>query len=229
MVDVERYLLYKTTGFLLTHSGSSFANFLVGFPQETFLFDLQYLLIWPLFSTLLTSYIRLVRWPSSRSTTRYTAADLEVILLQSLVDWLLNDHSLWLLNWRLALRPFFSGSRFPPLWVHNIAVITCSLLYKGLISYDILLWYDICVTHTKFLDKIRNLLVLLNIPKTEYGVKFVLRDASEVPYAIMTKGPGTIKALRIYQDCCTDICNVLPWIHLCMRLFIWVSVSFKSS
>ena len=50
-----------------------------------------------------------------------------------------------------------------------------------LITYDILWWYDIHVTHTKFLDKIRNLLVLLNPPKTEYGARNILKYASDVP------------------------------------------------
>ena len=32
----------------------------------------------------------------------------------------------------------------------------------------------------KFIDKLRNLLVLLNIPKKEYGVISILKDASDV-------------------------------------------------
>ena len=44
---VVRYLISETTGFLGTHSGSSFVQFLGEFPLEPFPFDLQYFWIWP--------------------------------------------------------------------------------------------------------------------------------------------------------------------------------------
>ena len=104
--------------------------------------------LWPVvfldmspFTKLMTSYIWPGRWPSSRATTIYTVAALEINLLQSLVDLLFNGHSVCLWNWRLVLRLFFAGRRFLPLWIHNIAVFLRSPLYKGLIGYDILLWY----------------------------------------------------------------------------------------
>ena len=115
--------------------------------------------LWPavfldmaLFTTLVTIYIWPGRWPFSRATTISTSADLEINLLQSLVDWLFDGHIVCLRKWRLVLRLFFAGIRFPPLWIHKIALFSCSLLYKGLIGYEIILWYDIHVTHTKFLD-----------------------------------------------------------------------------
>ena len=80
------------------------------------------------FTTLVTSYIWLGRWPSSRATTISTAAALEINLLQSLVDWLFNDHSVCLWKWRLVLRLLFAGSRSLPLWIHKIAIFLCSLL-----------------------------------------------------------------------------------------------------
>ena len=151
-------------------------------------FPTIYIFLWPAvfldmapFATLVTSFIWLGRWPSSISTIIYTVAALVIKLLQSLVDQLSNGHIVCFWKWRLFLRILFSVRRFPPLWIHKITVFLRNLLYKGLIGYDILLWYDIHVTHTKFLDKTRNLLVLLNIPHTESGVRSILKDASDVP------------------------------------------------
>ena len=134
-----------------------------------------------LFSTLVTSHIWPGRWPYSRATTIFTVTDLEVKLLQSLVDRLLNGKSVCLWKWRLVLRIIFAGSSFLTLWIHNITVFSLSLLYKGLIGYDILLWHDIYVIHTKFLYKLRKLVVLLNIPKKESGVITIFKDVSDVP------------------------------------------------
>ena len=133
------------------------------------------------FTTLLTSYIWPGRWPSSKATNISTAAALEINLIQSLVGWLLNGHVVGLWKWRLVLRLFFAVSRFPLIWIHNFALFTRSLLYKRLICYDILLWYVIHVTHTKFIDQLRNLLVLLNIPQTISRVRSILKDASDAP------------------------------------------------
>ena len=103
--------------------------------------------LWPavflymaLFTTLVKSYIWPGSWPFSRATNISTASDLEINLLQSLVDWLFNGHSVCLWKWRLILRLFFACSRFPPLLIHKIAVFSRTLLYKGLIGYEILLW-----------------------------------------------------------------------------------------
>ena len=116
------------------------------------------------FTTLVTSHIWPGRWSSSRATTIPTAAALEINLFQSLVYQMLNGHSICLWKWRLISRLLFAGSRFSPLWIHKIAVLSRSLLHKELIGYELLLWYDIHVTHTKFFDKLRNLLVLMNSP-----------------------------------------------------------------
>ena len=93
-----------------------------------------------LFTTIVTSYIWLGRRPSSRATTISTASAPVINLLQSLIDWLLNGHSVCLRKRRLVLRLFSACSRFPPLWIHKIAVLSRSFLYKGLIGYEILLW-----------------------------------------------------------------------------------------
>ena len=127
--------------------------------------------LWPavfldmaLFTTLVTSYIWPGIWPSSRATIIFNAAALDINLLKSLIYRLFNGHIVCLWKWRLELRRFFDGSWFLPLLINNILVLLRSLLYKGLIGYEILLQYDIHVSHTKFLNKLRNLLVLLNTP-----------------------------------------------------------------
>ena len=98
--------------------------------------------LWPsvflymaMFATLVTSRIWLDRWPSSRATTISTRADLEVNLLQRLFDRLLNVHSVRLQNRRLLLRLLFAASQFPLLWIGNVSVFMCILLYKVLIGY----------------------------------------------------------------------------------------------
>ena len=45
------------------------------------------------------------------------------------------------------------------------------------------------------------------------GVRSVLKDASDVLYVLKLEIPGTFKALSIYQDLCTEKCNVIPWIN----------------
>ena len=72
-----------------------------------------------LFDTLVTSHI----WPAIS-----TMEALEVNLRQSLVDRLINGHSSCFRKWGLVLRLFFTGSRFPLLWIDKITVFARSLL-----------------------------------------------------------------------------------------------------
>ena len=51
-MDVVRSLVYETIGFLVTNHGSSFVDFLGGFPSDPFTFDLQSYWIWPFLSHL---------------------------------------------------------------------------------------------------------------------------------------------------------------------------------
>ena len=140
--------------------------------------------------------------------------DLEVNLLQRLVDQLLNLRSIGFRQRRLVLRLYLACSRFPLIWIDKVALFTCSLSYKGRVGDEILYWYDIHVTHMMFIDKILNLLVLLNFPDTESWIRCILEDASDAPYMLRLEGPGTLMVLTIYQDCSAAICNVLPWIFL---------------
>ena len=144
--------------------------------------------LWPavfldmaLLFTLVTSHIWLDRLPYSRAIDISTMADLEVNLIQSIFDQLFNGHSVCLWKRSLVLRLLLVGSWFPPIWINKIAVLTIRLLYKGLIGDEILWWYDTHFTHTKFIDKPCNLIVLLNFPRKEYKVEIILKYASYVP------------------------------------------------
>ena len=78
---------------------------------------------------------------------------------------MLNCQNLYLQKQRLVLRLLLSSSQILPLRINKVAVFIPRLLYKGLICDEIFWWYVIHVTHTKFLVKLCNLLVLLNYPK----------------------------------------------------------------
>ena len=58
-------------------------------------------------------------------------------------------------------------SSFSPLRVEKVSVFTLILLnkHKLLIGNELLLLYDILITNTNFLDKLCNLLVILNFPE----------------------------------------------------------------
>ena len=144
--------------------------------------------LWPEFflymarlATLVTSHIWLDRWPSSSATSISTMKDLEFNLLQILVDQLINFRSVCIWKWRLFLILLLSNRQFSLLWINNITVFNHSLLYKGLIGDELLYFYDIHITYTKFLDKIRNLLVLLNFPKKKSWVRSILKNSNYVP------------------------------------------------
>ena len=134
-----------------------------------------------LMATLVSSDIWLDIWTSSRATAISTTAALEVNLLKSLFDWLLNGQIVWLRKWRLVLRLLLYCSRFPLILIEKTAILMHSLLYKGIIGDELLWWYYIHVTHTKFVDKLCNLLVLLSFPMTESGIRSILKSASGVP------------------------------------------------
>ena len=67
-MDVARSLVYETTVFLVTHSGSSFTEFLSGFPLEPVTFDLQYFWLWPFLPHLLQVKFDLTDHPPTDPT-----------------------------------------------------------------------------------------------------------------------------------------------------------------
>ena len=68
------------------------------------------------------------------------------------------------------------SSRFPPFSIDKIMVFKCILLFKVILGDELFWLYDTLVTHTQFLDKICNLLALINFPKTESGTRGILKD-----------------------------------------------------
>ena len=101
---------------------------LLWFPTRATCFWPTVFLYLTLFTTLVKFPIWPGRWPFFRATTISTAATLETNLLQSLVYWRFNGHSVCLQKWRLVLRIFFACIRFPPFWIHKIVVLLRSLL-----------------------------------------------------------------------------------------------------
>ena len=89
-------------------------------------------------------------------------------------------------------------------------VFTDILLNKGTIGNDIIRSHDIFVTHTKFLDKIHNLLVFLSLPEMESRIRSILKYVNCTSKVLGIKGSSTLKAFSIYQDCITVICDILP-------------------
>ena len=98
----------------------------------------------------------------------------------------------------MILRLILTSRGLPPLRVYKVVVFINIFLKKGLIDNNIIRLYDILVTHTKFLDKILNLLVLLNLPETEYRIRVILKYLSNVSEVI------SIKSFS-YSESLTDI------------------------
>ena len=66
---------------------------------------------------------------------------------------------------------------------------------------DNLWFHGVQITHTKFLDKLRNLLVIIRYPKTKYGIIDILKYTSDLSNVISIESPETLRVLRIYQCC----------------------------
>ena len=86
-------------------------------------------------------------------------------------------------------------SSFLPLLFDKVAVFTCSIFNKGLIGNDLLGFYDILGTHTKFINKLCKLIVLMNLSEAKYIIRSILKDASDVSNVIRIKGSIT-KSLK---------------------------------
>ena len=77
------------------------------------------------------------------------------------------------------------------------------LLYKVIISDNILWLYEIKVTFMKVLDKILTILVLTNIPKAKTGVRSILKNVSDIAEVLRFEVPGPLKGISINQYCST--------------------------
>ena len=67
------------------------------------------------------------------------------------------------------------------------------------ISDEILWFYDVEITHTQLLDKLRNLLVVINYTDTKYIIMCILKDTSDLSNFISIENPETLRVLSIYQ------------------------------
>ena len=65
-----------------------------------------------------------------------------------------------------------------------------------------------------FFYKLRNLLVILNLPETKYKNRTTIKDTSDIDKFIGFKGSGSLKGLRIYQAFIKSLCEILPRIAL---------------
>ena len=82
---------------------------------------------------------------------------------------------------------------------------TCILLNKVIIGNDILGLYGIFFTHTKFLNKLFNLVVLLNIPESKPNIISILKDVGSIANVLRLKRYVTLESLIINQDRSTEI------------------------
>ena len=89
----------------------------------------------------------------------------------------------------------------------------CRIFHNGIIGNELRWLYDIQVTHTTFIDKLYNLLVILNLTKNKYLIIIILKDASDITKFLRLQVPRTLKDISIYQGCSTTICNVLTSIY----------------
>ena len=76
----------------------------------------------------------------------------------------------------MILRLLVYGSRFPQILIDKDSVLTHSLLYKKLISDDLLWFYAIQITHRRFIDKVHELLLIINYLKGKYSVIIILKN-----------------------------------------------------
>ena len=90
----------------------------------------------------------------------------------------------------------------------------CNLLNKGIICNDLLGLHDILVTHIKFLNKLFNLLVLLNCQDMKSRIRSTLKYAIYIAKSISIKVSDNIKELSTNQDCGTLTYDILPWITI---------------
>ena len=131
-------------------------------------------------TTFVTNPIWTCRLLLSRDNTIYTNLDLELNLLQRFSDQFINCQSVRLQEERLVLILLLHGNRFPIILINKVAVFTHIILYKVIICDQLLWLYEIHVTHMNLIDKFYNLLVLLNLPKTEYVIIIIFKGARDI-------------------------------------------------
>ena len=163
---------------------------------------------------LIISHILPGIWHSTRYITISTTATLKINLLQILVDQLLNCHSICIIWLMMFLKFLLYGGRFPSILINKVVVLIHSLLCKVHKGDEILWFYDTQIKHTGILNKIHNLLVVMNPQNTKYEIAIILKYVIDVSKLIGIKGPGNIMLLSVYQDFSTSIWNNIPSIFI---------------
>ena len=80
-----------------------------------------------------------------------------------------------------------------------MTVFAHSILNKEPIGNELLRLHDILVTHTKFINKLCNLVIFMSCPEMGSSTINILNYASYISEVLGLKGSGTLKALIIYQ------------------------------
>ena len=129
----------------------------------------------------------------------------------NIFEWLFNLHSVCIWKRRMVFITILALSGIPPLWIGNYMVFMCGIFNKGLICNEILGLHEILVTHTKFLNEFRNLLVLLNFPFMNYIIRSILEYLSYIAKVLRFQGYRTLKKISINQYFIKSICDIPPW------------------
>ena len=143
------------------------------------------------------------------------------------------NYHITILRWqRLVLVLLLDINGIPPLLFYKFWVFTCILFYKGLVGNNLICKYDKFITLTNVLDKLRNLLLLLNLPETKSRIIIIPKYVSHINEVLGIKGYRTIKALRINKDWITSIFNILPYfviyfetlqiVNSLIQIIVWV-------
>ena len=74
--------------------------------------------------------------------------------------------------------------------------------------------HDIVATHTQFLNKLHNLIILLSFSDMESRIRSILKDVSDIANVLRLKGSDTLKLLGIYQYLIIKICEIILWMIL---------------
>ena len=78
----------------------------------------------------------------------------------------------------------------------------------GIMGNDLLGLYRIHVTPMKIVDELRNILIIMNIPKIKPIIRSILKDASDVTKLLRLKESLNLKDIGINKYFYTSICNI---------------------
>ena len=77
---------------------------------------------------------------------------------------------------------------------------------------DLIRPHDILVTNTKFLNKLRNLLIFMSCLDMESSIRSIIKHVNGIAEVLGLKGCSNLKTLSIYQCCSTYLCEILHWV-----------------